>query len=52
MCFFELQIYGLIYGKSSEILCIYYTLGLYHEQSRPDRDNHVKILWNNIQKGR
>ena len=30
---------------------ILHAAGVYHEQSRPDRDEYVKIHWDNIQKG-
>ncbi|MCL4139353.1 UNVERIFIED_CONTAM: hypothetical protein GTU68_042111 [Idotea baltica] len=54
---------GRVQGRQTVSLgngCVYYGIvihelmhaaGFWHEQSRQDRDNHVTIIWNNIQKG-
>ena len=31
---------------------IFHALGSLHQQSRPDRDDHVRVLWDNIQTGK
>lgn len=44
----DLRIRFGITGRFGMIHELMHTLGVYHEQQRPDRDNFVTINWNNI----
>jgi hypothetical protein len=48
----DMQILNLGYGclsKSTVQHEFLHALGFFHEQSRPDRDDHVEIVWENVQ---
>jgi hypothetical protein len=42
----------LVQNDNAALHEICHTLGLIHEHSRPDRNNHVNINWNNIKSGK
>ena len=39
-------------SKSTPIHELFHAVGSWHQQSRPDRDDHVNILWDNIEDGK
>ena len=36
---------------SSVLHKIFHTLGRFHEHEREDRDEYIKIIWENVEKG-
>lgn len=49
--FINLQMWDCVH-KQIVLHMIGHALGYWHEQTRPDRDNYVEILYENIQKGK
>ncbi len=37
--------------EQSSTRCSTYMLGFYHEQAHTDRDDYIKIMWDNIAQG-
>ncbi|CAG2183147.1 unnamed protein product, partial [Oppiella nova] len=39
------------YSQETVVHELMHSVGFIHEQSRPDRDAHVQIMWDNIKEG-
>jgi len=47
----NLNVDNCFYTLGHAIHEMLHTLGVYHEHMRPDRDNYIMIMWENIRKG-
>nr|QNH72405.1 toxin candidate TRINITY_DN4862_c0_g2_i1 [Ceriantheomorphe brasiliensis] len=48
----DLSLGNYCHSKATIVHEIKHALGFFHEQSRPDRDSHVKVMWENIMEGK